>query len=167
VKPLAKLACAVLLAAACTTVSASTITYTVAWSGVDWGNTETVNGTVTLDSTAYGHSDPYDMTGFLALDVVTSVDPTHHYTLADFTGYYWLGAPGANLAGEQIGQLWDFNIFGNVLVGSGPFTLDDSSTGNSMQMVSMIGTSAAIPEPTTLALLGVAGLGFLRRRKAA
>ncbi|MDD5297315.1 MAG: PEP-CTERM sorting domain-containing protein [Rhodocyclaceae bacterium] len=171
---------AALLAAACSGANAAIVTYDVSWSGTAWwGSSETMSGTVTLDTSAWGRYSSGNTNGLVALDLVTSAAPSVHITLADIYDYEWTGAAGMNLNSQLIGQpsyggSWgsygsgSFFLLGNTLEApSQAFTLVDNTTWIGMDPVSMTPAgAAAAPEPATLALLGIAGFGFLRRRRA-
>ena len=154
---------------------ASVTTYNLAWSGASLGNTETISGTMTVDTAAFGSGD-YSLVS--AIDLTTSVAPSTHYTLGDFGSMYWWGDAGMNLGTQLVGQssngsTWgtsdtvsgDFNLFGGVLNGTDYFQLSDSITGNTVQLTSF--APASVPEPASLALLGLGFAGLVNSRRKA
>ncbi len=163
-------------------------TFNLAWSGAPFGNTAMATGTITLDETLLG--DPFNYAGaagpgdpFIAVSITISGAALGNGTFGSSSfSYVALSSDGSvlNLTKQLVGQasgsgLWgeydfnndnysgDFNLFANgglAPSGTSPFELTtDDGQGSRLQLTSFT-VATAVPEPSSVALLGFAALGL-------
>lgn len=187
-------ACVALLVFMAGQVQAAVITFDLAWSGVSFGNSASAVGTISLDDSLLlnpgttGFSVPLAPTvTALSITVSGAVSGNGTFTMSDFSGWVFeTGGATLNLNSQLVGQStlgnpWgtpdsvsgDFNLFSTVP--GGPFGFDfftlatDGGSGNLMLLTSFSPQTAAVPEPTSVAIFGI-GAGFMsfvsnRRRR--
>ncbi|RYG49282.1 PEP-CTERM sorting domain-containing protein [bacterium] len=183
-----------LLAAAAISQAVPT-SYTAIWSGAEYGNSLYATATVMLDLEQLEMPGFYnDEIGFgpltsLAMNVTGSANPgaNRDYTGADFNTYAieislpldvtqeWIGQPQADgfSFGEENGSS-QFSFFAaegeDTVTQCCEFTMvvlpfaEDPEDDEIMRMISFAPTNA-VPEPASLAVVGLAGAALLRRRK--
>lgn len=166
-------------------------TFSLAWSGAQFGNDAQATGSITMDPSAFtiGSQSNIDMSkvSALTLTITDASVGNGTFTLSDFSAMY-AASPSAldfsrQLVGQPVdggyawgtnspelsGQAGDFNLFTNIQAaptGTWYFTLTtEDGHGDAMALTSM---TAAVPEASNVALmlagLGVVGLLSRRRR---
>jgi hypothetical protein len=171
--------------------NAMPLSYDLAWSGAELGNSAMATGMITIDDTvlpnpgvASGSPAAVGVTAFM-ITISGASAGNGTFTLGDFSRFIWDTGGGTldltmQLIGQPtLGQPWgtcpfacgDFNIITDVVDGpTGSFffqiTTNDEN-GDPLNLTSF--APKEVPEPGTVALfgLGLAGLVFARRRKAA
>ncbi|WP_435894795.1 PEP-CTERM sorting domain-containing protein [Oceaniferula spumae] len=124
------------------------------------GNTNNGAETITISGLAAGN---YDFAVYAAWGFATN---TQNYSVTDANGTSGIkSATGSNKTTFEENN--NYVVFRNVTVdGTGSFdlNLDGGATGTTGWFVSGLELQA-VPEPSSAALLGLAGLGFLVRRR--
>jgi hypothetical protein len=170
-------------------------TMDITWSGDQYGNSAQATGEFTFDDSVapdLGGVQNFHAVGdggllSLSMDITGSSAGNGHFTLSDFSNYYFAAFSPLNYGAELIGQLMgngcnygsftacyggpsgDFNLFtagGSAPEGTFYFQLTTAG-GDSMAVTSI--RPAGVPEPTGWALMiggvGLAG-AMLRRQRA-
>ena len=180
---------AILITVMAASAHAGLITFSVEWSGANFGNSAVATGTITLDDTLLPNpGDTGDWPGpVTALQITVSGASSGNGTfgMADFDSWTWQTNGGTlDLGTELVGQPtaedpWgtssigdggDFNFFNTGASPSAPNGVEyfwlatNGGVGDSMELTSMAPIMAPIPEPAGLGLLGLAMLAMRRRR---
>lgn len=170
-------------------------TFNLAWSGASFGNTATATGSITLDETLVGATGgefalPGSAVTALSVTVSGAGMGNGTFGIADFDEVLMYISGGSfDFSKQLVGQTaasgkgWgtntntgDFNLFVSGIVSNAPegynifdLAADDGSSAYQMQLTSFTPAVAAVPEPSSVALLGlgVLGIGFLARRHRA
>lgn len=166
-------------------VMAEDITFSVTWSGAALGNSATATGLITFDSNilqnpgANSQTDVPFVTNF-SITVSNAASGNGTFVFSDFGDFVWDTAGATldfnlDLVGQSTpsgfpwgetghnGQNGDFNIFESSGNGAptGTFYFElttNQGEGDTMFLTSM--TLVAVPEPGTIALLGITGAGI-------
>jgi len=163
---------------------AALITFDLTYSGAPFGNSAVASGSITFDDAilpipGFVINEPADVLGVTAFSITVSDASTGNGTfgLSDVTNWIWDVEAELDLTQNLVGQVafFDFNWCGADFIGCvapapggvNSFTIaTDAETGDLLLLTSM--SPRAVAEPGTLALLGLglASLGFTRRRRS-
>ena len=178
-------ACVAVLVFVAGQVQAAVITFDLAWSGVSYGNSASAVGTISLDDSllpnpGFVFGDPLSPTvTALSITVSGASSGNGTFNMSDFDFWFWdtNGATldlSSQLVGQNtLGNPWgtpqsmsgEFNLFALTVqgapLGSDYFTLrTNNGSGDLMLLTSFSPQTAAVPEPTSIAIFGI-GAGLM------
>ena len=171
---------------------ADIVTFDVQWSGLSFGNQATGTGFISFDDALLPDMGS-ELPNFFPSPAVSNLQVTiagaaagnGTFGLGDFSSYYFSSPSALDLSRELIGQSLsngctygtstgpcgdgsggDFNLFrANESAPNGTYYFQLTAAGGETLLVTSIAPAAAVPEPATVALLGLGLLGFAASRR--